>query len=285
MAMAVALLSIMDMLVKVLVTAGHGVFQIMALRSAVILVLFIVLLPRWGGLSSLRPARPAALLARSLAGAAGALLFFASFRSLPLADATALAFGAPFAMTALSAPLLKEHIGRARWLTVAVGFLGVLIVTRPGGTFEPAVLYAIGGSFGYALMMVLGRWLGTSEPLFRQVFHFNLVLGVVALPVAAADWRPMAADDIGLLGLLSLLAFAGHFCLTAAFVRAPVGVVAPFEYTALAWAAALGYLVWGHVPEPAVLGGSAIIVASGLYILHQESRHPRPAGGDRGTGV
>ena len=269
---AVGLLATMDMLVKVLVTADHSVFQMMFLRSWIILIFCLAVLPRWGGFAALRMQRPSLLLLRSVAGAGGALLYFESLRQLPLADATSLAFGATFIMTVLSVPLLKERVGPHRWLAVIVGFIGVLIVVRPGGSFHPAALLAVAGSIGYALMMVLGRVLGPTEPSFRQVFYFNLLLGLISLPSAVADWTPLSSTDLLLLGVLSVLAFAGHFCLTAAFVRAPIGVVAPLEYTALAWATGLGYAVWGDVPDAAVLGGSAIIVLCGLYILHRESR-------------
>ncbi len=282
---AVGLLSIMDMILKIMMTAGHSVFQLLFLRSAIIAILFAAVLPRWGGIAALRTTRPALLLLRSLAGAGGALLFFASLRYLPLADAIVVAFGATFMMTALSVPLLKETVGRQRWLATIVGFIGVLIAVRPGGTFHPAALLAVGGSFCYALMMVLGRWLGTSEPSYRQVFYFNIALGLMTLPMALTIWVPMTSMDMVLLGSMSALAFAGHFCLTAAFVQAPVGVVAPLEYTALAWATALGYLVWGDVPDAAVLGGAAIIVLCGLYILRQESRQRTPPAGNDATAV
>ena len=280
---AVGLLAVMDMIVKVMMTSGHSVFQLLFLRSAIIVMLLVALLPRWGGFAALRTARPALLLLRSVAGAAGALLFFAALRYLPLADAVVVAFGSTFMMTALSVPLLHESVGRQRWLATIIGFIGVLIAVRPGGTFHPAALLAIASSFCHALMMVLGRWLGPSEPSYRQVFYFNVALGLMTLPTAVANWAPMTSTDMLLLGCISALAFAAHFCLTSAMVQAPVGVVAPFEYTALAWAAGLGYLVWGDVPDAAVLGGATIIVLCGLYILRQESLRRTLPGRDDAT--
>lgn len=271
MSAAIVIMTSMDAFGRLLVLAGFSVFQVLALRSLIILALFAAALPWLGGLAALKSSRPGAHLLRAVFGAGAPLFFFASLRHLPLADATAVFFGATFLITALSVPVLKERVGPHRWASVVVGFIGVVIVTRPGQGFEPAALLAFGASVCYAFMVVIGRWMGDTEPVFRQVFYFNLGLAVASLPFLPFVWLPMTDDHLLMLAAMTALSIVGQFVITRAFVVAPLGVVAPFEYTALAWAPVLGYLVWGDVPDAWVVSGSLIIVASGLYLLHREA--------------
>jgi drug/metabolite transporter (DMT)-like permease len=272
----VGFMATMDAVAKWLVNAEYPVVQIMALRGWMLTAMLLAIVFRRHGLAGLKTERPRGQALRMLAGFTAPMLFFTALRDLPLADATALFFGSTFFMTALSVPVFGERVGLHRWSAVVVGFVGVLIVTRPGtGTFQVASLLVVGSSLAYACMVLLGRWLGRTEPIFRIVFYNNLgaaVLGSLALPFV---WTAMPLADVLVLFTMAVLALGGHFCLTNAFVLAPVPVVAPFEYSALVWATLIGFVVWGDVPElPVVLGG-AVIVASGLYVLHRETRGAR----------
>ncbi|MCP5366610.1 MAG: DMT family transporter [Hyphomicrobiales bacterium] len=271
MAAAMGVLSLMDAVVKGLVTGGAQVPQILAVRGWVILAALVLWLPRMGGAEVLRTRRPWAITGRTLVACAAPGLFFLSLRDLPLAEATAITFGSVFMVAALSAPLLKEHVGPHRWAAIAVGFLGVLWVTRPGtAAFQPAALLALGAGLCFALMSVSSRWLGGTEPTFRLVFYFNLGTALVYSVMAPFVWQPLSAGELAAIGLVAALALFGHLAVTRAFVIAPVGAVAPMEYTSLVWAALFGYLGFGTLPGVHVIVGSAVIVASGLFLVHRE---------------
>lgn len=271
-------LTSMDGMAKFMVGADYSVMQILAVRGWIIVTALLIWLPRAGGWAVLHTQRPWPHVLRVAVGFLTPYLFFVSLKWLPLADATAISFGSTFVMTALSVPVFKERVGVHRWGAVIVGFVGVLIVTRPGfgggsgGLLQPGALFALGASLAYALLMVSNRWLGRTEPVFRLVFFYNLGIALIATLFLPMVWKPMALVDIGIIFALSALGLAGQSLITKALILAPIGVVAPFDYTVLIWASAIGYLVWGDVPQDNVLLGSAVIVASGLYVIHRETR-------------
>ncbi len=269
----VGLLSIMDSVAKRLVGADYSVLQILALRGWIIVIGMLCLLPRLGGMAALKSARPGGHLLRVGVGFFAPFLFFSALRTMPLADTTVVFFGgATFLMTALSALLFKERVGPHRWAAVGIGFVGVVIAARPGGAvFQTATMYAIGAGASYALMMLATRWLGPSEGVFKQVFYYNLGLAVIGSAALPLLFVAMPVRDSGILLAMAGLAAGGQYCLTRAFNLAPVGLLAPFEYTSLVWAALLGYLFWGDIPENAVWTGAGIIVGSGLYLVHRET--------------
>jgi len=203
------------------------------------------------------------------------LFFFLSVRYLPLADAVAIAFGGPFIVTALSGPLLGEHVDGRRWAAIFVGFLGMLLVVQPTGEgFRPAALLVIASSFTYALMMIVTRWMhqrsGNGERTFTFVFYTFAVQGMSGWVGVVVLGRGVGASDLGLITAMGGLALCGHIGLTLAFRRSPASVVAPFEYTALVWATLFGFTVFGDFPAAAVWAGVTIIVAAGLYTVRRE---------------
>jgi len=180
-------------------------------------------------------------------------------------------------VTALSVPLLGEHVGGRRWVAIAVGFIGMLLIVRPTGEgFQPAALLVILASFSYALMMILTRWMAcrrgeeqTSTFVF-YTFFVQAIVGWLACALAPGSLRPLNGTDLVLILAMGALALSGHFAITRAFQRAPVSVVAPFEYSALVWATLWGFVVFGEFPGAYVWLGVAIIVAAGLYSVHRE---------------
>jgi drug/metabolite transporter (DMT)-like permease len=268
----VGFLATMDSVAKVLVGADYSVMQILAIRGWIITFAMLLVLPKMGGLNALKTRQPFKHLFRVVVGSAAPFFFFSSLKELGLADATVIFFGgATFLMTALSALVFKEHVGRHRWGAVVVGFIGVLIAARPSsGVFQIEALYAIASGASYAVMALATRWLGSAEGAFRPVFYFNIgvaCLASLALPVV---YREMPGFDLATVGLMAGLAVCGHFAITRAFHAASVGLLAPFEFTALIWAAALGYFVWSDIPADNVLIGAGIIVLSGIYLVHRE---------------
>lgn len=284
--MAVVLLSSMDGAMKHLIESGYSVLQILAVRSWIVLPLLLLWLPRSGGLSALKTQRKGLHLLRVAVGFGAPFFFFQSLRLLPLADATVIFFGATFIMTALSVPILKEKVGVHRWSAIGVGFLGILVAANPAGeVFNIGALYAFCASVSYALFILITRLMGQNqnegEGTFKLVFFFHVWVGLVStvavvFGVAGLSFQPIAfapsMDGMGGIITVSLLVIVGHFCLMRAFSVAPIGVLAPFEYTALIWSALIGYLVWGDVPGLNFWGGASLVVASGIYMVQRENK-------------
>ncbi len=273
---SVGLLTAMDSVAKWLVGADYSVMQILALRGwliAAVMVAMLFLMPRLGGPAALKTARPGGHLLRVAIGFFAPYLFFSALKTMPLADTTVIFFGgATFLMTALSVPLFKERVGIHRWGAVCGGFIGVVIAAQPSGAvFRLDALYALGSGAAYAFYVLSTRWLGSSEGTFRQVFYFNLGLAVIGSTALPFVFVAMPPKDSGILVAMAALAVGGHYCLVRAFNLAPVGLLAPFEYSAMVWAAMYGFVFWGDIPENPVLLGASIVVASGLYLAHRET--------------
>jgi drug/metabolite transporter (DMT)-like permease len=278
MLLAAFLFSCMDALVK-LATVRHPTGQIVFFRNVVALLPLYFFVRQAGGLAILRTQRLGQHILRSLAGIASMVLGFLAFAYMPLADAVAIGLSGPIFLTALSVPLLGEHVGWRRWGAVFVGFIGILVITRPGsGVFGLAALLPLGGALFYAFAMVQIRKLSSSEPAANIVFYFTIsaiVLSAVSLP-----WQWVAPTPLSLVYLVGIGLVGGfaQMAMTHAFRLAPVAVVAPFDYTALVFATGFGYAIWGQIPDRFVWAGAAIVIASGLYILHRETVRRRRAG-------
>lgn len=271
--MGVGFLATMDSVAKVLIGADYSVMQILAIRGWIIVFVMMLTLPKMGGLATLKSRQPFKHFIRVVIGFASPYFFFSSLAVLGLADATVIFFGgATFLMTALSALLFKEPVGRHRWGAVVVGFGGVMYAAQPSsGVFQIEALYAIASGAAYAVMVLVTRWLGPAEGTFRPVFYFNFGVACMASLALPAVFKPMPSADIVTILTMAAFAVGGHFCITRAFHSAPVSLLAPFEFTALIWAAGLGYFIWSDIPATNVLIGAAIIVSSGAYLIHREA--------------
>lgn len=269
--LAILLFAGMDTLIKHLST-GYPVAQLMFVRSVVALALIGGVSVARSGWGSLRTRRPLAHVGRSFAGLLSMGCFFFAFKHLPLADVYVLSFAGPLFITALSMPLLGEPVGWRRWAAVLVGFGGVVVMARPvaDAPMLPVVV-GVAAAFFYALAMIAVRGLSRTETNAAIVVYLLLtttvVSGIAAVPVwVAPDW-----SAVGLMLLVGILGGVAQVLITQAFRLGRAAVVAPFEYTGMIWATLFGFLVFGDVPTPAVLGGAGIIIASGLYILHRET--------------
>ena len=271
-------LATMDALAKFL-GEGYPVLQLVFLRSLIALPLLLAI--AWfseAGFAGLRTRRPWVHVARAVLVALAIFTFYTALTYLPLAEVTAIAFAAPLIMTALSRPLLGEHVGWRRWSAVLVGFLGVLIVVKPGtAAFQPAALIALAAALLYALMLMTARKFAASESAISLVFWSTAGAGAITGALMPFTWTPVAIADAGWFLALGGLGAVTMLLLTRAFHLAPAAVVAPFDYTALIWALAYGWLIWGEVPGPTTWAGAAVIAGAGLYVTHRESR--RRAGG------
>jgi drug/metabolite transporter (DMT)-like permease len=225
------------------------------------------------GTATLRTNRPVAHLVRAAIWLTSFCCSFASLHLLPIADAVAFSFAAPLFLTALSVPILGERVGPHRWGAVLVGFVGVLVMARPSGeVFQLGALFGIGNSLFFALGSLSVRQLSRTESSVAIVFYtqlFGAVLSGLAVPFS---WVvPSWPDAVAMIGT-GIAGGISQYWMTQAYRYAPAAVIAPFTYSAIIWATLFGWLVWSDLPTSFVIIGAAIVMASGLYILHRETR-------------
>ena len=251
---------------------GIPVFEIVLFRNAFAFVPLALYIWRTTGWTVLKTQRPLGHLHRSAVGLLGMVCSFNALQHLALTEATAFTFAAPLFMTALSALMLREFVGWHRWGAVAVGFIGVLIMVRPepGHLNVVGVAFALTAALGSALAMVQIRQIATTERGPTIVFYFTLAGTVLGLAGSLFHWVTPDPLTLAVLVVGGLIGGVGQLFLTEAIRVAPVGVVAPFDYSQLIWAAILGFLVWGELPHAATLAGALVVAASGIYILHRE---------------
>jgi drug/metabolite transporter (DMT)-like permease len=280
MLLASALFSLMDTGLKLL--APHypalQVASMRALSSLPLVVAFVAWRRAFGSLLKVR--WPLHLLRGAIGIAMLALGTFA-FRHLPLAEAYSIFFVAPLFITLLSGPMLGERVGRARWAAIAVGLLGVVVVLRPtgGGMFTLAGGAMLLAAACYAVSAITVRIVGRSDSTESQVFWLMALVGFGAGALAWPHWLPFRAADTWVLCGVAVTGFLGQLAITHAFRNGEASAIAPFEYTALAFALAIDWFVWRTLPDRWMLAGAAIIVGSGIYLVrrervHAEAEHP-----------
>lgn len=273
---AIAVLSCMDAGLKLL-SAHYPPLQIAALRSLASWPLVAVWVYSTVGLRPLLRVRWKLHLLRGALGTATLTAFIAGIRHLPLTTVYTLFFVAPLIITALSGLVLGERVGPHRWAAILIGFGGVLVALRPtgAGALTGAGLAILAAAVGYALAALLVRVLGRTDSTQSMVFWMLTMMAPAATALALPNWVPVAAADIGLIAGVGVVGALGQFALTEAFARGEAAVIAPFEYTALAWGLGFDLALWGVLPDGLTWAGAGIIVASGIYLMRQE-RNMRP---------
>jgi drug/metabolite transporter (DMT)-like permease len=205
--------------------------------------------------------------------------FFYGLSKVPLASATAIMMVAPLLVTALAVPLLGEVVGLRRWASVLVGFGGALLIVRPGtGMVESGAVFPLAAACTYACYQIATRVVSHSDPPITTLLYTAVVGAVIASFVVPYFWTPPSLLGWCHLAAIGLIGGLGHYALIRAFHVAPANLLAPFGYTNLLWATLLGFVVFGNLPDQATVAGAAVIIASGLYVLHRE-RVRRPAVG------
>jgi len=252
---------------------SHPIGQVVGLRQAstlLVLIPYMIFFSRW---SLLRVVDLRRQLMRGTLFIIGSVLIVWSLAELPLATAITMLFISPIFMVILSVPLLGERISRHRWIAVIGGFAGVLIIMRPGGsTFQWALLLPLLAAMVNALRDVITRRLARTETSIAILFWSNIILmtgGFMTLPMG---WAPVSTPDAFWFVAAGIFNGTAHFCIIDALRTGEASALAPIRYTALLWAALLGFLVWGEVPELWLLAGAAVIVGSSLYMIRAERR-------------
>ncbi len=272
MTLGIAFITANDAASKFLVQT-HPVGQVIGLRQAATLLLlipYVMFFSRW---SALRVVSWSGQIVRGALFLIGSIFIVWSLGELPLATAITMLFASPIFMVILSAPLLGERISRQRWIAVLGGFAGVLIIMRPGGeAFQWVLLLPVFGALVNALRDVLTRKLSRTETSIAILFWSNIILMTGGFATAPFGWAPVSASSACWFLAAGLFNGAAHFCIIEALRTGEASVLAPIRYTALLWAALLGFIVWGEVPDAWLWAGAAVIVGSSLYMIYGERR-------------
>jgi drug/metabolite transporter (DMT)-like permease len=253
-----------------LLTTNYSVFEIAFCRN------FFGLIPAFWmsgrlGISGFKAKKPGAHVWRSVFGTTSMLLIFTAYSIISLPDATAISFAGPLFITALSVPMLSEKVGSHRWAAVVAGFLGVLIIMKPGSkVFNAGGMSALGAALFHSLAMISLRKLRTTENAEVTTLYFTIFAAITTGLLLPFGFKIPDLNGALLLILVGLLSGVGQFFLTKAYGLAEASAISPFAYTSILWATLFGAALWGDIPAWSTIAGTAIVILSGIYILHRE---------------
>ncbi|WP_127521609.1 DMT family transporter [Mesorhizobium sp. Z1-4] len=272
--LASVIFSAFDASAKYVALAGVAPLFMAWVRYAVHVVAVVLFFRAWSNPGVFRPNSYLMQLLRAFCLFGATVFTFFAVRTLQLAEMISIFFAAPVFITALAGPLLGEWAGWRRWLAVAVGFAGVLIVVRPSiGTISVGHLFAFACTLSYSFYAILTRRLSATESAQSMIFFSGVAPVVLLLPVvpyhAALPDDPVVTIVLLMLGILGA---TSHLLLIQANRLARATVLAPFSYLQMVWAIILGWLVFAELPDIWVLIGAAVIVASGVYIARREHK-------------
>ena len=256
-------------------SARYPIVEVAFFRSIFGFLPVGVMIATSGGWTSLRVHRLSKHVWRAILGLTAMILSIVSYNLMPLADAVAISFASPLIVTALSMPMLGERVGLYRWSAVVIGFVGVLVIVRPGGEMlNLGAVVAVAAAFVGGLVSITLRQLNRIDAPITIVFYFLLFSSLfTALPLPFI-WVAPTMQDWGLAVLLGLCGGGAQIFMTRAYGLAPAAVISPLGYIGLLWSGLLGWLVWNDIPGSNVYFGAPIVVASGLAILYRETRKP-----------
>lgn len=278
---AFGLFSTHDVLIKTL-GATYSPIQIVFFSVLLSFPLATIMLMRDEKRGTLLPVHPWWMAVRTIGAVVTGVSAFYAFSVLPLTQTYAILFATPLLITVLAIPVLGEVVRFQRWMAVVVGLIGVMVVLRPGSTdltlgHAAAVLAAVGGAFASIVVRKIGADERTVVMLLYPMVGNFLVMGAAL----AFVYKPMPIEDLGMLAVISIMAWiAGRFIISA-YQTGEAAIVAPMQYSQIIWATAYGFLFFGESTDIFTGVGTGIIIASGLFIVFRESR----AGASRTTPV
>ena len=287
----IMIFSVQDAIIKG-ISGDYAVTQAMAIRCIVALPILCVLVHFEAGLRRLWSPNMGGLILRSLILLVAYTTYYMAFPALPLAEAIALFFTAPIIVTVLSGPLLGERVTAGSWVSVGIGFVGVLIILQPGSAlFEPAALLSLVSAATYALSMIYARKLGATEPATIMTFYANAVYLVSAIVIAGIfagigftelghpsldflvrPWAMPTSRDFLLMGVCGVIAAFAMSLLSHAYRMAEANLVTVFEYTGMIWAPLWGFLFFNEFPRWTTFVGMALIAAAGVNSARSAAR-------------
>lgn len=239
---------------------GRYVFQV--------LILSVVLAPKVPQLLKTQSLK--FQLVRSLFLLGATLCFFTGLNTIQVAEAGAIMYTSPLMLTAAAPFVLKEKVGIRRWMSVLVGFIGAMIIIRPGqGALDEGAFWVLGAAACYACYQLSTRALSGQDSVLTTLYYSALLGAIIMSFIAPFDFVMFAPLDWGVMALAGLFGTLGHFCMIKAFTNAEASKIAPYAYTNLIWASAIGFLMFGTLPDIWTYAGAGIIIGSGLYIIHR----------------
>ena len=271
---AVALFALMDAGLKLL-AAHYPPLQVATLRGLSSLPFVLVWVLCTANVRSLLRVHWPLHVLRGVLGIGMMVGFVYGLRSMPLSTAYSITFIAPMLVTAMAGPLLGETVGRQRWIAIAIGMLGMLVILRPTGQGMATAggLAVLIAAACYAASAITVRLLAQRDSVQAMVLWFLVLLSLGAGSLAAPGWVPLQASDLLVIAGVGLAGSLAQVALTEAFRRGEASLIAPLEYTALFWVVCLDLVLWGVLPDTVTWIGAGIIVASGLYLLRREKTH------------
>lgn len=272
MGLAMFILTAMDAAVKWIIN-DYSIQQVNLVRSIVAMIVLFPTIQAGGGFNLLQTKRPLIHLWRAILMVTISYVWFFALGHMMLADLGAIVMIAPIIITALSPFVLKEKVGWRRWVAVITGFLGMIIVVRPGsGVFNPVALMAICVAFGYALLILSNRTNRARESLVSLVYYPLIGIFFVSAFLSPINWVQPDGLAWSIMIFIGVCAGGGHLCLTLASRYASPPVLAPFEYTGLIWAILLGYFLFQELPTVFTFLGISLILIAGIFIVYTESQ-------------
>jgi drug/metabolite transporter (DMT)-like permease len=274
---AMAILPAIDVIAKHMGQAGTPILQLVWARLTFGALLTLPFAARAAPLSALLPDRPFLHGLRAALLMSSTFFFFYSLKFLPMADALAIFFVQPLVLTALSPLVLRERVGPRRWAAVAAGFLGTLIIIRPGLTqVNPGVGLALAAGTSLALYFLLTRRIAGRNKAIVTTFHTNLLGALISSVLVWFVWIPPSALNWALLMALAVIANLGHYFIVRAYDHAEASLLAPLAYTEMVTSTLMGWAFFGDFPDGWTFVGVAILIASAIYISMREARARRP---------
>ncbi|MGA7999400.1 MAG: DMT family transporter [Bradyrhizobium sp.] len=270
MLLSIFMFSFGDALGKFIV-ATYSVGQLLWLRACAALIVLLPMIWRHRA-AFVHPERPWLQLLRVALSTIEVAAFFLATVYLPLADVVTYYLACPIFVTALSAIVLREHVGWRRWSAVLTGFCGVLIALHPSAqTVSWPALIALGGSLSFAVLMLITRSLRATPDIVLASSQFmgTFALGALMSPFG---WVTPGIGSLGLFAAAGCISVCALLCVNRSLKLAPASVVVPYQYSMIVWAVMFGYFVFGDVPQPATILGAAIIIGAGLYIFLRERK-------------
>ena len=276
MLIAMAVLPGIDVIAKYMGAHGTPVLQIVWARLTFGAVLTLPFALPHSGLNGLLPNRPLIHGLRAVLLIAATFCFFWSLKFLPIADALAIFFVQPLVVTALSPVILGEHVGPRRWAAVAVGFIGTLIIIRPGfGSLNPGAILALAAGTSLALYFLLTRRIAGEQKAIVTTFHTNLLGGAITSAIVPFVWVTPTPTDWLLFVALATIANIGHYFIVCAYDHAEASLLAPLAYTEMITATLLGLIFFGDFPDRWTFLGVAILISCAIYISVRERNQPQ----------
>lgn len=260
----------MDTCAKILVQVYPTMQVVWARYFFQVVILLLVLAPRMATL--VKTASLPFQLIRSIFLLGATLCFFTGLNTVPLAEASAIMYTAPLIVTALAPFILKEKVGIRRWASVLVGFVGALVIIRPGqSALGIGAIWMLGAAASYACYQLSTRALSYQDSPLTTLFYSALLGAIVMSAVVPFNFQ--MPDTMGwfLMFLAGVFGTVGHYCMIKAFTNAEASEIAPYTYSNLIWATIIGFVVFGTLPDIWTYVGAGIIIAAGLYIMHREN--------------